>query len=347
MRVEIAADVLDAGSVDPLALLGVVQLCRDTRRHFLVGPQKAFESWCKQLPRAIGDTVRHVVKQGVLQNPGRAKATPCIKVVAGESRWKAEGGPALRPLDAVRLLQAPLRLLVENGRNDGAFLRRVAVRRQHEAFDLALRMGWVVFEHAGGLQEMGETIDEISNLDHGDAASWVRWLRLWVMFDRDAHPDDRGKPSKESEDVLARVRTLQSITGQPWPGYQRLSRRAIENYLPKKGLDGFVRRPHGDSRRRQAAHEAFFHEEMNHGEDLLRASFHMARGFCADGQPIDPMYATLSPGKVIDLSRGFGPDVKKLWAEQSSIRPEWIEHGLHERIRKELGGIVGDVLTRI
>ena len=133
MRVILDKTVLDNNVVDPLALLTVIQLCREPERHFLIVDGKYLDAWCSNRgwPKNIADLVRHTAKLGSIENKQRSDRTPEVRIVADKSSWrmrlKDRYSPAICPTDAVRLLQAPLRLLVENARSDGGFIRTMAL----------------------------------------------------------------------------------------------------------------------------------------------------------------------------------------------------------------------------
>lgn len=367
MRVILDKSVLENDSADLLALLTVFQLCRQAERHFLLVDTKSLETWCTRHrhPKNLCDLLQNIAKNG--SNESKARRSPEIRIVGNDFSWSAriqrDGeqvvSPRVRATDAVKILQAPLRLLVENGRNDGAFLLRMALGNDRARLDRALEMGWIIFENAGGLGEMKKVLAKIAILDEKKPETWIRWLRLWVMFDRDAHQDDRTQPSIDSANLLASIDQLQQRIGSSWlwPGMKRLERRAIENYLPKQGLNAYVDRPLRDtneSRRRKDAYEAFFHQQMEDfaGPDRLRASYNMPKGFKRDAgnppRPHDSIYQGLDQQRKEALHEGFGDDVKKLWADEDpELKEEWITRARKGIIKTEINGMLKDILERI
>ena len=129
--------------------------------------------------------------------------------------------PRLSMESALRLLRRPLRLLVENRQNDGAFLRRVVPEPWRGKFLRTLERGWVELEHGGG-SDMRSRIQEADREDS---------LRLWALFDSDAR--EPGRPSQASED-LHRACLEKEVP------HHRLQRRAIENYLPIQTLESWA-----------------------------------------------------------------------------------------------------------
>jgi hypothetical protein len=180
---------------------------------------------------------------------------------------------------------------------------------------------------------------------------------LWVMFDRDARADDRTQPSKDSVELSTFIQRLQQRIGGSWLGMKRLERRAIENYLPKQGLNAYVDRHLPDTnekRRRKDAYEAFFHQQMEDdaGRDRLRASYNMPKGFKKDAgnppRPHDAAYQGLDQRRKDALHEGFGEDVKKLWADEDpQLKEEWIALARKGPIKAEIDGMLKDILERI
>lgn len=367
MRVILDKSVLQDDSTDLLALLAVFQLCRQSKRHFLLVDAKSLETWCTRLghPKNLRDSLQRIANDGRIASP--ARRSPEIRIVGNEFSWSARiqrdneevVSPRIRAVDAVKLLQAPLRLLVENGRNDGAFLLRMALGNDRARLEHAIEMGWVIFENAGGLGEMKKVLAKIATLDDKKPETWVRWLRLWVMFDRDAHKDDRTRRSVDSVEVSTSIEQLQRRIGASWtwPGMKCLERRAIENYLPKQGLNGYVDRylrDSNESRRRKGVYEAFFHQQMEDstGPDRLRASYNMPKGFKKDtadrAHPHDVIYQGLDQQRKDALHEGFGDDVKKLWVDEDlELKEEWIAAARKGPIKAEINGMLKDILERI
>jgi|GEM_PF-3955217 len=356
MRIILDKSVLQPDAVDQLALLAVIQQCREPDRHFLVAAKEEFDRWRAQMPKNLSNAVETVLRSGATQR--RSRSTPEVKIVAGKSCWrnKNDAGddcPKLSPADAVRLLQVPLCVLVENARSDGAFIQRMSLGSNRERLERALRMGWLMFEQAGGLGEMTKMLDKIRNLDDAKPETWVRWLRLCVVFDRDAHEEDCTFPSEDSDKALEALNALRSTVGQNWPRGFRLERRAIENYLPKAGLESYVGRvvkDRNEQSRRKSAFDAYYHPQMNdpNGSDRLRASYCVPEGLNKDKKDTSHIYANLDDERKEALAKGFGKDVKHLWKEERpGLKDEWIERERGSAKNREIEGVVADILGRI
>lgn len=208
------------------------------------------------------------------------------------SRW--EDG-VLSPEDALRLMQTPLWLVLENGRNDLQFLRRILEKKDRDALDEHLAEGRIEVPLGGGTGELKLFLENLATLpstrsDARQTTNWIRRLRSWVMFDRDAHeardgrggkaptkPNDPRLPSATSENL--RALCAEMTRPRPFPGYQ-LGRRTIENYLPIHALSAWAEAGDGPERtRRRAQVEAFMSSDF--GEER-RACFAMKEGLVKD-----------------------------------------------------------------
>ncbi|WP_437927159.1 hypothetical protein WMF37_50425 [Sorangium sp. So ce291] len=189
-----------------------------------------------------------------------------------ESRWDAG---VLTPEDALRAMYTPLWLALENGRNDLEFLRRILERHDRAELDKHIAEGLVEIPLGGGTGELAAFLARLKKPD--GATSWIRRLRSWAMFDRDAHSSDPRQPSATSEKLRDHVVSMQ----KPWPfpGHQ-LGRRTIENYLPFEALDKWAEdgRESDRTRRRQQV-EAFKSADFG---SARRACFNMKEGFEKD-----------------------------------------------------------------
>ena len=188
----------------------------------------------------------------------------------------------LSPDDALRLMQTPLWLMLENGRNDFEFIRRILEVHDRDALNEHLAAGRVEVPPGGGTGELKLFLENLATLPakpvlSGDIASWFRRLRTWVMFDRDVNPNDLRLPSKMSEDM--RELCAKMTRPRQFPGHQ-LGRRTIENYLPIEALDYWADGGDGPERneRRQRV-EAFKSSDFG---GLRRSCFAMKDGFMKD-----------------------------------------------------------------
>lgn len=237
MRVVLEETVFDAA--DPLDVHELIGIGRHGRHDVLLSPS-FYRDDQRDLPRTrwlnaqgaeMQERLIRILEIGADRASRRNPRVPTIRVIAEPtSRWD-EG--ALRIDDAIDLLRAPLRLLLENKTSDWRFLLAAASSPVRDELERALTLRWIEVEGAGGLGELKKRIEELiafaSQGRHRDR------LRTWAMFDRDADPEDPRQASSESNDV---VRLCRSATlALPWtmPHWQ-LGRRSIENYLPIEAL---------------------------------------------------------------------------------------------------------------
>jgi hypothetical protein len=327
MRVLIDAAFFAGPEANDLAFLHLCALARDGRHLLLTAPTFGPDSprqvldWLESLPDACCRQVRQVLEQGVGAASGLSADAVGIRLMAGTgSDWAA--GRLCLP-DALRLLQMPLGVMVENRRADWRFLLALAPPVQRDRLRQALDHGWLEILHAGGLGEMKVWLEELIEPPFASASNTTRRLRLWVMFDRDADPADRSQPSQES---IAMKTLCESAPEQPWPlGHYRLGRRAVENYLPAAALHHWQSQTSGAEgvRRRKTVSalcelrkkksEAAYQYNMKRGlrgdlsrasrDDVIKHNRHLR------DDDLDDLFKGLSDEDRAALTEGFGKDI--------------------------------------
>jgi hypothetical protein len=285
MRVLIDASFFAGSEADDLAFLHLFALARDGRHLLLTaptfacgpaGPREVLD-WLAALPEACCRQVRQVLEQGVAAASGLPADAVGIRLVAGtRSDWAA--GRLCLP-DALRLLQTPLGVMVENRRADWRFLLALAPPVQRDRLRQALDRGWLEILHAGGLGEMKAWLEALLEHPFTSVSNATRLLRLWVMFDRDAERADPSQPSYES---IAMKTLCASAPARPWPfGHYQLGRRAIENYLPAAALHHWQAEKSGaEGRRRREVVDAFC--KLRRDQPAAARQYHMKSGLLAD-----------------------------------------------------------------
>ena len=215
------------------------------------------------------------------------------------------GAARLSIADADALLARSLRLLLENGRNDWAFLTKVVPEEWRAKWDKAVTKRWIEEHNAGGITEMRRIIEEQLAFDP------VRRLRTWAMFDSDGlHARDA---SQQSEDTRRACETWGVV-------YHRLQRRAIENYIPRESLyDWAFRRRHKADRdemvARVRAHHALAADEERHYLDM-KERFHtqLAQHVWSDGEVTRDGHVVIYEITEVALaSDGSGPEREQLF----------------------------------
>lgn len=306
------------GAVDPLDLLALLAVCAE-RRHTLVLDKKhdqQVEAWMNAQLQSQG-ALRRRVSQILEENRRRAPFAGAndarVVVTSGPTDWQQA---RLKPAQALRLLQRPLKLLVENSRNDGAFLQLMAEPSARRELQEALRRGWIEFEMGGGISELKHRLQLLANASTNDDTAMIARARLWIMFDRDAHPADRSQESDDSRDVRLLAANIQT----PWKLVaNQLERRAIENYVPARTLrDWWCGQAETTQLRLQREHlvEAFLTEEQKGGlSTKARKHFNMKSGLLRDvesgkREEIRQGKAQLTDGDLDPIFRNLDPAIR-------------------------------------
>ncbi len=204
--------------------------------------------------------------------------------------------------DALRVLERPLRLLVENAENDGAFLRTVAFDHWKTKLARALDAGWVEFEHGGGLESMLSLLEGRGSSDR---------LRLWVLFDSDA---------REPESPSARSEVVRAYCEAHRIAHHQLRRRAAENYLPLPALVAWTQIvPRNTRKKHHLTYLAF--KEMNAPR---RHHYNMRQGFAKDEEEgIPPLFGEFAHDPK--LRNGFGRGVRGLFKQEKfRFQEDWL-----------------------
>ena len=261
----------------------------------------AINHWLEGLDEMTREEVEFAFAVGLEQDVLGIPADLEIRI--GDIRiadWTA-APPRLPLSEALNLLQRPLHLLVENRHNDGAFLRAVVPSPWRRAFLKALEQRWIEIEHGGG-SDMRTRLE---------TASREEAMRLWALFDSDAR--EPGRPSAASE-ALCQSCFRKGIS------CHRLQRRAIENYLPVKALQGWAHISSGNlriSRVRTANTFAGMEPDQRH-------HYNMKQGFRGDrDKGIPAMFGAFTDHP--DLQNGFSESIASLYHEENfQIREEWL-----------------------
>lgn len=367
MRVLIDAAFFAGREADDLAFLHLCALARDGRHLLLTaptfgpaGPPEVLD-WLASLPEACCRQVRQVLEQGVGAANGLSADAVGIRLVAGtRSDWGA--GRLCLP-DALRLLQTPLGVMVENRRADWRFLLALAPPVQRDRLRQALDHGWLEILHAGGLGEMKAWLEELLEQPFTSVSNAARLSRLWVMFDRDADPADRSQPSQAS---IVMKTLCESAPVLPWPlGHYRLGRRAIENYLPEAALRRWQSEKSGaEGTRRREVVDAFC--KLRRNQPAAARQYQMKAGLMADLSPEARKRAKGSARPIEDsdlvafrglsdvdrarIKREFGKLAGNArWIQEADLDP--LFHGLsnpdREALRKGFGEKIATCLEHV
>ncbi len=185
------------------------------------GEDLAVNRWLEEQSLAVRERAELALKSGPEELNRREAGSSRLRITqTSEEIWDAEV-PRLPLASAVELLRRPLRLMVEDQANDGAFLRTVTPEDRRPALERALADGRIEIVHGGGLPRMTPQIER---------GSPAEIMRLWVLFDSDAKQSPAKVWASPDSNGICKVCRERKIT------CHQLQRRAAENYLPLEAL---------------------------------------------------------------------------------------------------------------
>jgi hypothetical protein len=304
LRVVLETNVLSKASYSEL---GTVFYHGITRQHrILVEDQNSagFVDWQSSLPQDPHRDWLWALRDGRRldgQDPGHYE----IRVAHIEASEWSFPVPRLTVADAIQLLKAPFRILLEDDQTDRAFLLSMAEPEQRRYLEELEGKDYLRFEHGGGLGKMKATVQR----DRKKRTAYFG--RMWVLFDSDGlRPDLRSDDAKRLEKSCGRLIS-----------HHMLKRRSIENYLPLTSLKSWIDRiPPRERGGRPAKHNAL--REMSKEQ---RYHFNMKNGFSGDkkrddARTVGNLYEGLPENVRRDLKEGFGGKVAHLFQSQVSER---------------------------
>ncbi len=331
-----------------------------TRPLFKHGDDGSIGAWLEGLPMPTKVQARRILDEGIAVAPSASAEAPSITITLSSG---ASIEDARFDLDhAILLLRMPLGLLLEDRSSDLGFLLKLCPPTQRQHLRKAIEDGWVEVVHGGGLQSMRTVIDSLTG--HGASTiERLRLLRLWVIFDGDADPRDRGRPSPQSEKLKQLCTGVQRAASLPWPlGHHRLGRRSIENYLPERALRVWQESARGrDKTERRQRVDALC--ELRKAKPDAARQIDMKKGLLGDvlkpvrdeigkqrrdlrDDDLDPLFRGLSDKTRKALKDGFGRDIAVLFSQDATH--------LEEHFRRELdrdppgsAAIVASLLARL
>lgn len=272
------------------------------------------------------DVARLLIQNGASAATTTSPKSRRLVLVAQGATWaRAELTIEL----ANRVLARPLKVLLENRQNDWDFLIHMVPAAHRHLLERAKADGRLEPEQGGGLTELKKRLEALASPT--SEQDWIERLRIWVMFDRDAHPEDRARPSELSGEVLDLVSKMKA----PWtPGHHQLSRRAIENYIPNATLNGWWLSQGPVSERRGRAQAL---AELRKLRVSAAHQFNMKRGLLGDvarqvrlevdeqsrdlrDDELDALFRGLPDPMRSQLQTGF-PGVAGAFSDKSGVDP--------------------------
>jgi hypothetical protein len=234
MIVTITAAIFSSDKTNPLDLYALFRLgtLEGSPHLILTDPiysesdreAKAVNDWLNKQEQRVSQLCREILGNGIIQYSERNPLVPPARLrieTVNQPVWDKTNKRHILPLDkAVKFLSSPFTILVENRRNDKAFLEAIATGWRRERLQKLLANHFIEFNGGGGIGEVKKWVEEIADVS-------AKRHRSFALFDSDAPQPQQ--PSQQSQEV---VETCQK-TAIP---YHQLQRRAIENYLSLESL---------------------------------------------------------------------------------------------------------------
>ena len=224
MEVELDSALLDSGSTETLLILALCAFGVQERHRIRPDVRPVWNQWAERLPPDLADEVRLAWDESERRATlGRPSERVQVRPVGAPGF--AQVPIVLDPATALALLGRPLRIMLENGRTDRAFLLAFADKSSLRALTNAEAAGFLVFETCGGISEL-----EI-HVSAARRGAPMDVLRTMYLCDSDAIKP--GVPSDPAVRVDKHLARLERRFSRPPRHFGRvLTRRAAENYAP-------------------------------------------------------------------------------------------------------------------
>lgn len=311
MKALITASLFEPGRVSALDLAMLFRMGAEGQHVILPEPLQApsFTSWRGRQDLAMQEEIDFAVEHSLELE---SHHPPAHQILINSVEAPSWGPPPVLPLaTALDLLREPMVLLVENKRNDAAFLRCLADRFQRKELERSEERGWLRFDHGGGLPEMLQALEQKKN-------ETLFRHRTWFLFDSDALAP--ALPSKVSQKLRNKCEQLGIACHQ-------LSRRAAENYLPPAALEKAAGADQNGKRRARAFRRLTLDQ---------RSHFNMKRGLRGDidrvGQESKAsekerqaaaaqtkLFSQIDEADRTSLQSGFGSRISDLFASSEIL----------------------------
>lgn len=238
MEVELRSELLGDAQREDLMLLSLCAFGGMGRHRILRDNPTAWNDWAESLPADLRDEVLLAWDESDRQAAVGAASERVAVISNGPS---FVGSPIrLTPRGALTLLGRPLRILLENGRNDRAFVLAFADKATLDVLKRAEQNGWLVFETAGGIAEINVRLEDART------AAEQEIFRTMYLCDSDAREPDQ--PSPVAQNIEHAVADLSARLKQATGHFGRsLTWRAAENYAPPGSVLKWARNNFGEN----------------------------------------------------------------------------------------------------
>jgi hypothetical protein len=222
VRVEIKAAAFHAEHCEDSVLIGILAMALLGRHRVFIEDPSILDEWePTQDPQSL---LRSEIDLALeLSLSAEATAPPTLHEIIVDDVQAPSWGLSctLSPRHALSFLARPLRILLENGRNDGNFILAFCSRSTRTRLEDAVREGWVDFANAGGITSLAHILGSEDRLDI--------LLRTFVVCDSDAQA--KGSPSSDALKVDRLIaEKAAALAAQPEQFGHVLTARAAENY---------------------------------------------------------------------------------------------------------------------
>lgn len=283
-----------------------------------------FRRWVETFDEATQEIVRAALFRAVKEQGRRRRLAVHVADVTTAS-W----AEVRLPLDvAVRVVGQPLTLLVENARNEPAFLRALTRLRRDFNFDALVASGAIEPRTNGGIDENRMWLEQYAT--RPSVA-----MRTWVLCDSDTRrPWRRPTGSAAPAELGTGARKLTECCQKHGVRLHVLARRFIESYLPLPAIQQW----------------AAFHEPSRNPKfwSLSRLTaeqrhhYNMKEGFAQDKKDaghaakVGRLYDGVDQSDLDVLKKGIAKDIADLFHEKDfRIAEQWLrtdkqEEEVHE-----------------
>ncbi|MBC8641971.1 hypothetical protein IAG25_34660 [Caballeronia sp. EK] len=283
------------------------------RHAVIIPPLVGAEQWLDKVDEQTRVEYAHALGIAARQAAQRPADFASIHIIDVDVAEQWSSPQALLHLDnALDVLNQPLGIMVENGKNDWAFITRIMRKSEREIIEKAYEKGWVDPLHGGGLT--------MSTLLNERLISNARALRTFAIFDSDRrHPAELEENwTPKQPEKCQGYDFEQTARAQLQGRYWMLRRRFIESYLPP----GVLRASVGANLKEETI-SAFLQLECS-----ARWYFNMKEGFLGD-QPSENahrargLFAGVSAANRAHLERGFGKAIAKQYSDAPLSLFDW------------------------
>lgn len=302
----------------------------------------AFRKWLGQRDRDTQALCERALDIGVKRSVRRRRLSTVHVADIPAPSWKDRRLPVEV---ALKLARRPLTLLLENSRNERAFLRVVTRLRKDFDLEALQQKGVVDCRTHGGIDENRKWLET-----YGQDPELA--LRCWVMCDSDARrPWKRAADGTTSPDLGRGAKAMDECCKQRGLRLHILERRFIESYLPPPAIQSWSSlkpaRLHEHVPFPPSEREAKY-EALTRLRPEQRHHYNMKKGFAQDKKDsehekkVGDLYTAVEQAVLDVLHDGIDENIADLFHEEDfRIHKPWItQDGQTAEVDKIVDSIV-------